>query len=217
MHRFLPLFWLLTLSLFAPLAWSVGSTYYISDELVIGVYKNSDLSGEPVNTLRSGAPLEVVSRKVNAAKVRLPNGTLGWIDNDYLVSEKPDSIHLLSAQDEISTMKAEIESLQAELSLSKQSLSRTQSLLSEDDLAEDYISPQAMRLMKENIELKNRISSAGDALGVVELPEIPVNDGQRMDLMWMIIAAAVALLLGFIIGLLWLDRSIRRRHGGFRV
>ena len=40
------------------LAHAVGETWYVSDELVIGVYPKASLSGEPVDLLGSGANLE---------------------------------------------------------------------------------------------------------------------------------------------------------------
>lgn len=204
-------------SIFSVSAYAVGETYYVSDELVIGAFKKPDLKGQPIELLRSGAPLQVLERTSQAAKVRTPKGSVAWIDSTYIIADKPDSVRLLVMQDENAQLRADIEALEARLQVSEESVARLKSRLPREEGDENYVDPQTLRLMGENMALKKRITSAGDALGIVEAPQEPTSQDGFVSVLWVLVGAVVALLFGFVIGLLWLDRSIRRRHGGFRV
>lgn len=213
----LSLFFALSAGLLPALAEAVGETYYVSDELVIGAFDKPDLKGQPKELLRTGAPLQVIERTSQAAKVRLPKGAVAWVDSTYLVSDKPDAVRLLVLQDENAQLRADIESMEARLQVSEEHVARLKSRLPREEGDEAYVDPQTLRLMEENMDLKKRISVAGDALGIVEAPPVQASPEGYVSGWWVLAGVAIALLLGFVIGLRWLDRSIRRRHGGFRV
>ena len=217
MKRFLHGVMFAMLSLLPPLAQAVGQTVYVSDALVIGVYPKAALSGEPIDLLKSGAPLEVLQRSGDAAQVRLPSGETGWIEGAYLTADKPNNVRVLALQDDNSRLKAELESLNAQMDVTQEQLARMREHIPPETLGASYEDPRLLRLMEENMAMKKRLLLAADALGVVDVPEAVTQSDGAVPLLWLLVAIGVTLLLGFVFGLLWLDRSIRRRHGGFRI
>ena len=68
---------------------SQAETMYVTDKLILGVYDNSEGSGQQIRIVRSGAQLEVTERVGRYAKVVTDTGEEGWVKSQYLVSNAP--------------------------------------------------------------------------------------------------------------------------------
>ena len=97
--------------IFMPLA-ALAETAYITDNLRLGLHQAADTSDRQFRTLESGQVLEILSRDVNYARVRLPDGVEGYVKAAYLVSEKPAKLIVAETQ-------ATVDSLQSELAETK--------------------------------------------------------------------------------------------------
>ena len=65
-----------------------AETVYVADRFDIGVHGNTDIDSVIVAVIPSGTPLEIISRNGEFVEVSTPDGTKGWVDARYLVSEK---------------------------------------------------------------------------------------------------------------------------------
>jgi SH3 domain protein len=189
---------------FLALAASTGSaqeTMYITDILQLGLFSTQDGSGRPIRNLVSGTELTVLERIPNFARVRTPDGEEGWVKSLYLIDDKPAQLRV-----------AEVEARSAQLAeeLAKATAERDSAAADAGELLAEATSKLAMaeaasgtlaRLQQENAAYEERIEVYR---GAVPWP-------------WVVGALVVALGGGFIAGYWWLDASIRRRHGGFRV
>ena len=81
MRRFRPA--LLALILLTPLGVR-AETAYVSDGVSLGVHQEAALSSTIITLLPTGTALEILERKNGMVKVRLGNGTEGWVDSRYL-------------------------------------------------------------------------------------------------------------------------------------
>ena len=145
--------------------------------------------------------MEILSRDRLYANVRLPDGTAGWVKNAYLVDEKPAKLIVA----EITT---ERDSLIAELAQTRASF------------AEPAATIEA--LQNDASQFESRLTAA--ATEIDELKEQNASyQGLRdkyrgsMPLSWVLAATIVCLIAGFMLGLWWVDRNSRKRHGGFRI
>ncbi len=93
---------LLALLLFAA---GYAPAAHITDRVVIGLYDKPDLSGEPRRLLGSGTPIEVLARRGSRVRVRLGDGTTGWIEARYVSEETPAAMQLLEARAEIRRLR----------------------------------------------------------------------------------------------------------------
>lgn len=176
-------------------------TLYITDILQLGLHRAQDTSDSPFQNLVSGTEVSVLERLPNFARVRTPDGDEGWVKSAFLVSQKPAQLRV-----------AEVESRSAELELA----------LAQAIAERDAAGIDASELVA-TAELELAATQASrDMLGRLQLEAAAYEE--RMELYrgaipwpWVAGAFLVALAAGFVAGWWWLDVSIRRRHGGFRV
>jgi SH3 domain protein len=191
---------LLLILLLGPVA-AAQETVYVTDILRLGIHHTEDTSDRPFQNLISGTELTVLQRKPNFARVRTPDGQEGWVKSAFLVTEKP-------AQLIVSEVRAELESAQAELKSAREAklAAEAEAARVVNEVKDDVSSAQAIkdtlaRLQQENESYEARIDQYRGA--------VPLS--------WVAGALVLALIAGFVAGYWWLDASIRRRYGGFRV
>jgi len=187
------------------LATWIGSTEaepaYVTDSLRLGLHRASDTSDRPFENLVSGAVLEVLERNTNYARVRLADGREGWVKAMYLETEKPAAARVLELEGEMGALQASAAAAKAAQMAAEDELARLTAELKSTTGSAESVEDTLARLQAENRAHEERIEAYRYAL----------------PLKWVIPALVVMLVGGFIGGWWWLDASIRRRHGGFRV
>ena len=180
---------------------AAAETAYVTDNLRLNMYQNADLSGTRIDTLVSGQAFEVLSRNAQTALVELPDGKQGYVSAAYMVFDKPARLIVAETQ-------AENERLNSEL----------------DEMRQSFAEPAALveRLRQESADLQSTIDA--NAARMAELEEknqSHVNQSARyrysLPYTWVGGAILIFLLGGFLLGLWWVDRQSRKRHGGIRI
>jgi hypothetical protein len=177
------------------------TTMYVTDIVQLGLHHSQDTSDTAFRNVVSGTPLTVLERVPNYARVRTADGDEGWVRSFYLIAEKP-------AQLRVAELEAEVERLQGELAEAiaarDAAAGETEKLISEaESEIGQAISRRATvdRLEQENADLTSRVALYRGAL----------------PWPWVVGALVVTLVAGFAAGYWWLEASIRRRYGGFRM
>jgi len=178
-----------------------GETAYVTDILRLGLHKAQDTSDQPIQTLMSGAELEVLRRIPNFAEVVTQDGRQGWVKSAFLVADKPAQLIVAETQ-------AELESAHAALAAEEQARIAAETELnrlindSESKLGQTIsMSARIAELERLNAELETQLETYRSV--------VPFE--------WAASAVVASLLGGFFLGLWSLDAYIRHRHGGFRV
>jgi len=189
------------LLLLAQLGVAHGETAYVTDVLRLGLHKAQDTSDQPIQTLISGAELEVLRRIPNFAEVVTQDGKQGWVKSAFLVADKPAQLIVAETQ-------AELESAHAALAAEEQARIAAETELnrlindSESKLGQAIsMSARIEELEHLNTELETQVETYRSV--------VPFE--------WAASAVVASLLGGFFLGLWSLDAYIRHRHGGFRV
>jgi SH3 domain protein len=176
-------------------------TLYITDILQLGLHRAEDTSDSPFDNLISGTAVTVLERRPNFARVRTADGAEGWVKSAFLVSEKPAQLRV-----------AEVEQRSAEL----------ERALEEAIALRDTAGAEAAELIATaRLELA-AAEAARDTLARLQIENAQYEERlalYRGALPWPWVAGALVVVLGagFVAGWWWLDASIRRRYGGFRV
>ena len=198
MHRAFPL---VVLFLASTAVFGQAETAYVTDNLRLGIHQATDTSDRPFRTLESGQAMEIISRNTNYAQVRLPDGVEGYVKAAYLVYEKPAKLIVAESQ-------AATEALQQQLAETKQA----------------YAAPAAKISSLEAQLAASTEAAETSAAQVTELSaELDDARGRQaqfkysMPITWVGGAMFVCLLAGFLVGLWWVDRASRKRHGGIRI
>ena len=180
---------------------AAAETGYVTDRLMLGLHQAEDTSDRPFRSLESGTRFEVLSRDRLYARVRLEDGTEGYVKAAYVVYEPPAKLIVNETQ-------AEVERLSAELAEAKAAFAEPAAVIDS--------------LKAETATLKSDVEAA--TLRADELAKENARHQDRAEryqyslpYTWVGGAIAVCLIAGFLAGLWWVDRSSRKRHGGIRI
>lgn len=191
----------LVTALYGCAAFAGAETAYVTDSLRLGLHAAADTSDRPFDNLTSGAALEVLERNPNYARVRLGDGREGWVKATYLVADKPAAARVAELEAEVEALKAAAATAKSAQAEAEHELGRFTAELQTKTGSTETLQETVQRLQAENRAHEARFETYRHML----------------PLKWVIPACAVALGAGFLAGLWWLDATIRRRHGGFRV
>jgi len=178
-----------------------AETAYVTDNLRLGLHQASDTSDRPMRSLDSGQELEVLSRDRNYAHVSLPDGTQGYVKVAYLVDEKPAKLIVAETQAQVERLQAELEQLRRQFAAPAATISALQQDKESLQSQLEESTQSVARLTEENTDLRERQAQVRYSL--------PLN--------WVGGATGICLIGGFLLGLWWVDRRSRRRHGGIRI
>ena len=192
----------LLLGLFALLpVLAAAETGYVTDRLMLGLHQAEDTSDRPFRSLESGTAFEILSRDRLYARVRLADGTEGYVKAAYVVDEPPAKLIVNQAQ-------AEAERLTRELEEAKAAFAEPAAVI-------DSLKSQAAALESELEAAQTRVG---------DLEEDNARYQSRAEryqyslpYTWVGGAIAVCLIAGFLGGLWWVDHRSRKRHGGIRI
>ena len=191
---------LIVLCLLLP-AVAAAETAYVTDQLRLGLYANPEFSGSAVRTLVSGEAFEVLSRDRSVARVRLADGTTGYLRAAYIVDEKPATLI-------VAETRSEADRLAAELAAAREAY------------ADPEVTITALRADVERLTAELAAATGrADELASDNAAWAARSERYKgsLPLSWVGAAALVCLVAGFVAGLWWIDRASRRRHGGIRV
>jgi SH3 domain protein len=187
---------------------------YVTDDLNLALHEQEGSKGKLLERLQSGTKLEVLEESGLFAKVRTPEGTVGWTKAGFLMSDKPARARVLELEQEQAALKLELEKTRKQLASSSQLASelRAEKIQTALELAGHKENKQGYeglieKLTEERAELQERVDDLEDAM--------PTE--WSTPLSWSFAIAGISLLLGLLGGIGLFDWLSRRRHGGYRI
>jgi SH3 domain protein len=180
---------------------ALAETAYVTDNLRLGLHQATDTSDRAFRTLESGQELEIISRDRNYASIRLPDGVQGYVKAAYLVSEKPARLIVAQAQSANEKLQQELESIKAAFAAPAATIEALKQQNAEKDEALDNSAARVAELTAANEDYADRYGQYKYSL----------------PFKWVGGAMFVCLLVGFLVGLWWIDYQSRKRHGGVRI
>jgi len=180
---------------------ALGETAYVTDNLRLGLYEAEDTSGRPTRMLGSGQAMEILSRDRNYANVQLPDGSEGWVKSAYLVEDKPAKLI-------VAELTAERDALLTELDVLKKAF------------AEPAATIDALRT--DALTFDTQLAESNSRANALEEEKTSIRDLRELykgslPFSWVALAIGVCLMAGILLGMWWVDRQNRVRHGGIRI
>ena len=180
---------------------AAAETGYVTDRLLLGLHQAEDTSDRPFRSLESGTRLEVLNRDRLYARVRLEDGTEGYVKAAYVVYEPPAKLIVNEAQAEVERLTTELEEAKTAFA---EPAAVIDSLKAETETLEAELA--AARTRVDELEEDNAGYRSRAARYQYSLPY-----------KWVGGAIGVCLVAGFLVGLWWVDHRSRKRHGGIRI
>ncbi len=178
-----------------------AETAYVTDNLRLGLHQAADTSDRSFRTLESGQAIEILTRDVNYAHVRLPDGAEGYLKAAYLVYDKPAKLIVAETQAKVEQLEQQLVDLKEAYAVPGATIASLEQRLAESQENIDSMTATMAELSDENEKYKSR------------------HDQFKYSLPLSFVASAMAICLfvGYLGGLWWTDQRSRKRHGGFRV
>jgi hypothetical protein len=192
----------LTLAALLALATAHAETLYVVEQLVVNVNSAPDASGERIATVKSGEGVELLERQGEQVHVRLAGGREGWIRAGYLSAAAPLRVQLAQRDAEVARLQEELKRLAAQPAAA----------------APTAAAPTAAAATAADSPAAPPPAAAedpGNSSGMLfggSAAEHPVRAWP-----WALGGALLGLAIGFALGLVLLDRHIRRKYGGLRI
>ena len=175
---------------------------YVIEQLVVSLNNAPDITGERIASLKSGDRLEVLERSGDQVHVRTGSGREGWIRSSYLSAEEPLRVRLAERTAEATRLKDDVSRLTAELQTARAAAGAAPRAEAGRPAA-----AAAAEHAEEAVRGPRRSGLFGNG----------PDEGERRVWPWALAAALAALVIGFALGALVLDRHIRRKYGGLRI
>jgi SH3 domain protein len=186
-----------------------GATKYVTDDLQLALHAQSNSKGKLLQKLPSGTKLEVLKEDGLFAKVKAPDGTVGWTKAGFLMTEKPARARVIELEQEQAQLKNDLVQAQGQL--------QTSNALAAELRAEKI--QIALELAAEREKKQNDSTTISQLQQEVTSlrARLHPEDELQIPLRWGLITSAAGLLIGFIGGIALFDWLSRRRHGGYRI
>lgn len=178
-----------------------AETVYVTDMLQLGLHEDTQSEGRLLRNLVSGTELEVLDRTRGYARVRTGDGLVGWTKSAFLVEEKPPRLIVTELERQHSTLRAKLEITEQQLSSASEKMVKLEQRVAAATVLADEQTQAVELLRAENKQFREQLG----------------RYGHSVPLAWVLTGLGATLTLGFLGGLVWLDRFIRRRHGGYRI
>lgn len=193
------------LALAAALATAHAETLYVVEQVVVNVNSAPDASGERIATVKSGEGVELLERQGEQVHVRLAGGREGWIRAGYLSAAAPLRVQLAQRDAEVARLQDEVNRLTAQPAAARSPAAGAAAATTAASPAAD--SPAA----PPAAAAEDPGNSSGMLFGG-SAAEQPVRAWP-----WALGGALLGLAIGFALGVVLLDRHIRRKYGGLRI
>ncbi len=196
-----------------------AETVYVVEQVVVSVASTPGGAGERVGQVKSADRLELLERQGQDARVRLPNGTEGWIRASYLSAQEPLQLRLDARTAELDRLKQETERLRQEASSLQTELTSARAAHGAPPAPAAGQAPSAATAnTAQSVAPAVSDALSGGAAPIRETVFLREPDHPGRTPWRLLLGLSFSMLLvGFALGWLALDRRIRRRYGGLRI
>jgi len=176
-------------------------TMYVTDIVQLGLHRAADTSDAAFRNLESGTEVTVLERATNFARIRTADGEEGWVRSFYLIAEQPARARVAELEASVRTLEQQLAEARAGSDAAAVAAGEVVAGVAIDRATADAERARLAELERENQAYFERFERYR---GTLPWP-------------WVLGAVLVALGGGFLAGYWWLDATIRRRYGGFKM
>jgi len=181
-----------------------AETLYVTDRILLGMHQEANETSPIIKTITSGTAATVLSRNENFVKIKLTDGSEGWVSKNFLKKEKPATAELdktyaklqkvqqnnKKLADELASKEREIQIHRDELSNAKTAIKDLKSALKEtgstvepagnpEDLTKALATIQTLEQKITQLEQeKTKVASQSGDNAVIELEKLQNQNKQ---------------------------------------
>ena len=203
---------------------AIAETGYVTDQLKITLRSGESTTHKVIRMLPSGSAVEILGRnsETNYAKVRLPDGTTGYILNRMLLTERPARERLAEAERQLVVLRQEPGKLSSQLATLQEEHAAlqknyTQIVADNSNLKQELarlskVAQDPLRVASERDDAVQRSQNLSDELDVLKLKNQRLTDKTEQN--WFLIGAGV-IIAGIILGMLLPHMRVKKNRSGW--
>jgi len=88
----------------APIKSVFADTRYVSDRLIIPVRDGKNKYDNVLGYIKTGTPVDVLEEKGRYSRIKTEDGLEGWVQSQYIISEKPKALIIEDLRNEINDL-----------------------------------------------------------------------------------------------------------------
>ena len=127
----LTIFFIVAFIVSASINFVFADTRYVSDRLIISVRDGQDQNAAVLGYIETAAPVEILEEKGDFLRIRTEDGIEGWVQTQYIVSEKPKALIIDDLKNEIEALNKEIQPVKNEEDSASNTLSESNKMYRE--------------------------------------------------------------------------------------
>ncbi|HEX22166.1 MAG TPA: TIGR04211 family SH3 domain-containing protein [Chromatiales bacterium] len=186
-----------------------AETKYVVDQIVITLRSGQSNQHQILRTLPSGTKMEVLETSDKYSRVRLTDGTEGWVLNQYMTATPIAKHRLASVQKKLAGLEAEnirlkeelvaASSKEGDISTQYAKLKKADEKLNEELDRLRSVAAKPLQLKNENTRLKKALLDIENEHELVQQENQMLRDSAERE--WFLTGAGV-IILGIILGLI---------------
>ncbi len=186
-----------------------AETKYVVDQIVITLRSGQSNQHQILRTLPSGTKMEVLETSDKYSRVRLTDGTEGWVLNQYMTATPIAKHRLASVQKKLAGLEAEnirlkeelvaASSKEGDISTQYAKLKKADEKLNEELDQLRSVAAKPLQLKNENTRLKKALLDIENEHELVQQENQMLRDSAERE--WFLTGAGV-IILGIILGLI---------------
>ncbi|MFW2440616.1 MAG: TIGR04211 family SH3 domain-containing protein [Arenicellales bacterium] len=200
---------------------ALAETGYITDQLKITLRSGESTTHKVVRMLPSGTAVTVLGRnkQTNYAKVRLADGTTGYVLNRMILNERPARERLAEAEQQLvvlrqepgklSSQLADLQEKHAELQQKYTEMKNENNNLKLELASLSKVARDPLRIAGERDDAVERSQHLSDELDMLRLKNQRLTDKTEQN--WFLIGAGVVI-AGIILGLLLPHMRVKKNR-----
>jgi SH3 domain protein len=210
--------WLGIIGFFAISGVASAAPAYVSDVLYITLRTGQGDQYKILKTLKSGTKVELIEKVSDQyAKVRMEDGTEGFVQHRFLIDEPTSELKLASAEAKIERLSRENKQLKEKYDKTRTELRQTEkerkrldtisSKLEKDQKRLETVAAKPIQLDRENKELRTKNAELEKQVVELQRKTEQLSGSSNRD--WFLTGAGV-IVLGVLIGLIVPRLRLRR-------
>jgi SH3 domain protein len=191
---------------------------YVVDNLIITMRSGQSTQHQVLRTWPSNTALEILETGEQYSKARGPDGTEGWVLNQYITAKPTSKLLLAAAEKKLAKVEAEntrlkadlaeLQSKEGQLSTEHQKLSRESKKQIEELTHLRRVAAKPLQLENENQSLKKELMALESEHELLRQENQILSDSSDRD--WFLNGAGVVV-LGIILGLVIPSLKLRKK------
>jgi SH3 domain protein len=191
---------------------------YVVDKLIITMRSGESTQHQVLRTWPSSTKLEILETGEKYSKARGPDGTEGWVLNQYITDKPTAKLRLATANAQLAKLQAQNEQLKADLnalqnkegnlSAQQRKLSRENKKQADELTHLRRVAAKPLQLENENQRLKKELLSLESEHELLRQENQMLGDSSDRE--WFLNGAGV-IILGIILGLIAPHLRMRKK------